>query len=61
MRKKILALSLTTVMALSALTGVLVTRNANVEPMANETAMLVDDEDANVKQNFTLLGNLFFT
>ncbi len=44
MKKRILALSLTTVMALSTLVGVLVAHKMTIEPVMEETAMVVDEE-----------------
>ncbi len=44
MKKRILALSLSTVMALSALAGVLIAHKMTIGPAVEETAMVVDEE-----------------
>ncbi len=48
MKKRILALSLSTVMALSALAGVLIAHKMTIGPAVEETAMVIDEEPSRV-------------
>ena len=48
MKKRILALSLSTVMALSALAGVLIAHKMTIGPAVEETTMVVDEEPSRV-------------